>query len=492
MSKKGKGKGSAKALKGLLAAVGIGALGGGALLGYVSTQYDPKTPEGTVVMDVDVSGLTKAEAVKKLDEWWAAHQAGSINIESDELVKQPGELSLTDLGVEFDAEETAASLPYHNFWSDTKARFGQAEGGQALTPKFKVADEAITEMALFVEANGHPPTPAKVKWVSGKIERSPERGGVELDKAAFKEAIAKAAVDGEKLELPLKPAARKVSDEDLAKITEVVASFSTNFNSGQVNRSSNIKLASEIVDGTVLMPGESWSFNERVGRRTISSGFKTAGVYVNGRHDYDVGGGICQVSSTLYNAVLLSNLKIVKRFNHSLPVPYVPLGRDATVSYPNPDLIIENSFDFPIALSAEYKPGKLEFRILGKKDPGLEVVIERTGQSSWSNGVKYVHDGSLAYGVEKVVDRGGNGHKISTFRVIKKNGEVVKRESLGTSTYRGGPKIVARNEKAKPPAETTDPDEGANPPAGGAGSDPGSAGGAIGSAGQSEPTRRSG
>ncbi len=478
MSKKGKSKGSAKALRALLAACGVGALGGGALLGYVSTQYDPKTMDGTVMQGVALGGLTKDEAARKLDEWWLAQKANPIEVESDELAKQPGSLTYEDLGVEFDAEKTAAMLPYHNFWSDTKARFAGAEGSKQIVPQFKVSDDKIAEMALFVEENGHPPTPAKVVYEGGQIKRTPERGGVELDKEAFKQAIATVALEGGKLEIPLKPASRRVSDEDLEKIQETVASFSTNFNSGQVNRSSNIKLAAQIVNGTVLMPGESWSFNERVGRRTIDSGFKTAGVYVNGRHDYDVGGGICQVSSTLYNAVLLSNLKIVKRFNHSLPVPYVPLGRDATVSYPNPDLIIENSFDHPIALAAEYKPGRLEFRILGQKVAGQEVVIERSGQSSWSNGVKYVHDGTLAYGVEKVVDRGGNGHKISTFRVVKQDGKVVNRESLGTSTYRGGPKIVARNEKAKAPAESGE--EGAPKPA----NDPASAGGATGDADQ--------
>jgi vancomycin resistance protein YoaR len=199
-----------------------------------------------------------------------------------------------------------------------------------------------------------------------------------------------------------------------------------------------------------LAPGERFSFNETVGQRTVKAGFKEAGVYINGRHDTGVGGGICQVSTTLYNAALFSNMKIARRTNHSLPVPYVPVGRDATVNWGAQDLVLENNFDKPIALSATYTPGKLTFRVLGQKQPGLEVKIEREGLKSWAAPTKTVNDSSLAAGKRKVVESGSTGYSVNTFRLVFENGQLVKKEALGRSLYSSSARIIAVGTKSKP------------------------------------------
>src|SRR5262249_4274073 len=159
------------------------------------------------------------------------------------------------------------------------------------------------------------------------------------------------------------------------------------------------------------------SFNGTVGRRTEKAGFQIAGVYKNGKHDFDVGGGICQVSTTLYNAALLDDLKIVERHNHSMPVAYVPLGRDATVDYGALDLEIANNSDHPIAINSEFHPGKLTFRILGKKDKSLDVKIESDGSQRWDPGTQLVSDPSLPAGKRKVIDKGSSGRQVSTYRL---------------------------------------------------------------------------
>ncbi len=168
-----------------------------------------------------------------------------------------------------------------------------------------------------------------------------------------------------------------------------------------------------------------------------------AGVYKKGKHDVDVGGGICQVSTTLYNAALFANLKILQRHNHSMPVPYVPPGQDATVDYGALDLAIENNTASSIAICSEYHPGRLTFRILGKRDPGMKVKIESTGKQRWDPGTQLISDPTLPAGQKKVIDKGAAGESVKTYRVVYREGKEVRRESLGTSYYKGGQKIVA-------------------------------------------------
>jgi len=169
-----------------------------------------------------------------------------------------------------------------------------------------------------------------------------------------------------------------------------------------------------------LAPGEKLSFNKTVGRRTIENGFKLAGVYKAGKHDLGIGGGICQVSSTLYNAVLLSDLKVLRRQNHSMPVAYLPVGRDATVDYGSIDLVFENTMSTPVAISSSYTPGRLTFRVLGKKDPSISVKILSIGHRSWDTGVKTVMDPTLPAGKRLIVEKGSRGHSVSTYRLVSR------------------------------------------------------------------------
>jgi vancomycin resistance protein YoaR len=290
--------------------------------------------------------------------------------------------------------------------------------------------------------------PARVRLIDGSIVREAEVSGYGVDRSRLGTSLVLALSRGGVLEVPLMEAPKRLPDSELAKINDVVSEYSTSFPRSQTSRNANLRLASERLDGVVLMPGEVFSFNETVGERTVRDGFRLAGVYRNGRHDVGIGGGICQVSGTLYNAILLSNAKIVQRRNHSMPVPYLSVGRDATVDWGKIDLQFQNSFDHPIAISSSFEPGKLTFRILGQKDPTLSVKIVTADHRSWGRGVKYVHDGSLQPGKSKVIEKGSSGHSVLTYRVVLKNGVEVSRELLGRSQYPGGVRIVARNEKA--------------------------------------------
>ncbi|QHT60958.1 hypothetical protein GXP70_14045 [Paenibacillus lycopersici] len=190
----------------------------------------------------------------------------------------------------------------------------------------------------------------------------PEEIGHRLNRQAFTEKFfaffygtGAAAIDA-----PLAPVFPRVDRELLAEIREKpIGQYATYYNSRNKNRSHNIKLAAMAINNTVIFPGETFSFNKIVGQRTKEKGYLEAPIIVRGELSEGIGGGICQVSSTLFNASDRAGLRIVKRYSHSRNVPYVRPGRDATVSWGGPDFVFHNQYNQPILIRALAVPGKL-------------------------------------------------------------------------------------------------------------------------------------
>lgn len=186
--------------------------------------------------------------------------------------------------------------------------------------------------------------------------------GRKLYKQAFKEKFYTYFFsDGpSKVEVPTIDIYPKVDGELLAHIrTKQIGQYITYFNSNNQKRSQNISLAAEAINNHVVFPGETFSFNKVVGKRTEDKGYTRAPIIVRGELSEGVGGGICQVSSTLFNAVDKAGVKIVQRYSHSRRVPYVPPGRDATVSWYGPDFQFENKYNQPILIRAKSYPGSV-------------------------------------------------------------------------------------------------------------------------------------
>ena len=408
------------------------------VLAGVSQTVEPKLKKGSQIGIVDVGGLTVSEAQKKVRIWWDAVRPRPLNLKiQDKTAKET--FSATQLGIVIDDVASVAQVPVEGV-------VGQVMGSdekQVFNPIFKPNTVDLGPLKSVVSKIFGPPAPAKVKFIGGQIQRTPETPVLTVDESNLASAVIAAVQDDQVVEVPIKQAPKKLSDEVLAQITDVVSEFKTNFNAGVRDRSNNIRLATGKIDGVVLLPGERFSFNQTVGQRTVKGGFREAPVFVNGRHETGVGGGICQVSTTLYNASLFANLKIVERTNHSLPVPYVPVGRDATVNWGAQDLVIENNMETPIVLAAEYKPGTLCWRILGKKDPTISVKISSSGLRSSGRGEKRSFDPSLPPGAVRVTEKGASTRSIYTFRHVLKNGVEIKKEPLGRSYYAGSPRIVS-------------------------------------------------
>lgn len=250
--------------------------------------------------------------------------------------------------------------------------------------------------------------------------------------------------------IPLKITIPEITLNDLGKeaFPQILGTFSTTYNTSNQNRITNLKLASEKIDGTIILPGETFSYNKVVGERTIAKGYKEAAVYAGGKVVDGIGGGICQLSSTLYNSVLYANLEITSRSNHRFLTSYVTAGRDATVSWETIDFCFKNTRSYPIKITSEVKNGVVTTSIYGiKEEKEYEVVIESKVTEVIPYSTKYVKDSTLKEDEEEIVQYGANGAKSETYKIVKYNGIVVSREQISSDIYSPLERIVKRGTK---------------------------------------------
>ncbi|WP_042355467.1 VanW family protein [Bacillus rubiinfantis] len=208
---------------------------------------------------------------------------------------------------------------------------------------------------FLYQLNQQVSTEPKNAYINNKGQIIPEKPGSEINKEAFAKELYSIFYQNNKptLEIPMNTAYPKVDSELLSNIRTVrIGRYVTSFNPGNKNRSFNIKLAAEAINNYVVFPNEIFSFNKVVGKRTKQKGYLKAPVIVKGEYSEDIGGGICQVSSTLFNAVDNAGLAIIQRFSHSKDVSYIPPGRDATVSWYGPDFVFKNKYQQPILIRA--------------------------------------------------------------------------------------------------------------------------------------------
>ena len=258
------------------------------------------------------------------------------------------------------------------------------------------------------------------------------------------------AEDKEEYVIPLKIIVPDKTLSDLGEeaFPDKLSEYSTIFDPSNRNRSNNLAISAEKIDGTIIMPGETFSYNQTVGERTIAAGYKEAGAYAGGKVVQDVGGGICQTSSTLYNAALLANLEIVDRSNHQFLTSYVDASRDATVAWGSIDFQFKNTRTYPIKIEASAQNGVCEMTIYGiKEDKEYEVVIESEVLSYIPFTTKYENDDSLEEGKEVVEQSGYTGCTSEAYKILKLNGKVVSKTLLSKDTYDPMTRIIRRGTK---------------------------------------------
>ena len=288
---------------------------------------------------------------------------------------------------------------------------------------------------------------------TGKFVFAGEENGFAIDQEKLIDDItqALAAKDFDaKIEASGSTVAPEITAASAKEQYKTIGSFTTNTTSNK-NRNTNVRLAAEAINGTVIKPGHEFSFNGTVGQRTEAKGYKGAAAYNNGEVVQEIGGGVCQVSTTLYNAVYRSGLgeeSITFRRSHTFEPNYITPGQDATVSWEQPDFRFVNTSSAPIGIRASYADRKATVSIYG-----LPVLEEGVSWDLYSEKVEelpppepeYAEDPSLEPGTEKVVKAAVPGSRWDTYKVISKDGEERERILDHSKTYKGHAAVIHRN-----------------------------------------------
>lgn len=306
------------------------------------------------------------------------------------------------------------------------------------------------------------PVDAAAKVEENKVTVVPEEMGRSIEMSSLV-SIAAELENSENTEkvLPVIFTKPKIASSDVyARLfKDIFYTMSTKFNTASTNdanRGENIKIAVSKINGKILAPGQTFSFNDVVGPRTEAAGYKLAHAYSGGKIIDDVGGGICQVSTTLYNAVLFSDLEVVSRSNHMFTVGYVPYGRDAAVSYGSLDFKFKNSTAWPMKIEGTVsKDNKIYFTIKGTKEntDNTKIEISPVTVKTTNFNIKYIDDPTLEEGKTKIKQNGMKGYVVDTYKIVKKDGEVISKTKLHTSVYKPLDQQVLKGTK-KPSAPT--------------------------------------
>lgn len=235
----------------------------------------------------------------------------------------------------------------------------------------------------------------------------------------------------------------RVTQSDLNENMKLMASYET-VAAYNENRNVNIALMCEAVDGLEIKAGEVLSINELVGERTEAKGFKSAPAIVDGLTKDDIGGGICQLAGTLYNAALLADMEIVERVNHTWPSNYLTVGQDATLNWDDKDLKIKNTTDCSIFISARFEDQKVRVSLYGKSlDPGVTIKVQNeVVEELKPPKTEYRYTSEMPDGYSKTVRKGKTGYSVKVYRIYYKNGVETKRVLISWDKYSPLGKIV--------------------------------------------------
>ncbi|WP_156801947.1 VanW family protein [Desulfurispora thermophila] len=434
----------------LAALLGAGILTG---VGYLYLQQAlvpaDKIIPGVRVMGDSFAGLTRPQALARL----AARER--------ELLARPllftyGQrswlVSPRSLGIDLQAGamvEQALKIGHSgNIWEQYQTQRRVAREGVEIAPRLSFRENLLQQQLDEIGREiTEPPRDASFRVRSDdSIEIIPGRPGKKIDRDRVLADLQKDLQEGylsRRIELVLVEAQPRVTTQQVEGygLSGLLASFTTRFDAANADRSYNIRIAAKALDDLLLPPGETASFNQVVGPRSSEAGYKNAKVIVGNELVDGLGGGVCQVSTTLYNAALLAGLEIVRRSNHSLPVSYVAPGRDATVTYGYIDFVFRNSTPNHILVKTFTGNGSLTVKIYGNRQYRKQISVRTKILEVFPPQVVYEQDPTLPRGVQKVKQEGKPGYRVAAERVIYENGQS-RVEPLPGSLYRPMNKII--------------------------------------------------
>lgn len=344
------------------------------IVGVIAAWLRPRPGcvlNGVSVAGIAIGGLTEQAAARRLAESLNPRLKRSLWLVDGPLA---WEVTPAILGCTFDVEATVAEAMACGRRGSLLRRWSeiwQAHWrGLMLKPRHRFDRDVLARCLRRIAEEAHVPArDAQIRFDGRQFHITEERMGHVVDAEATEKNIVRYLdpLTHQRVTLVSRVEVPRLRAEDLRRINGRLASYTTRFNPGDVNRTANLRLAARALDGAVVPAGAVFSYNERVGPRSEKLGYRVAKIFRRGEILDGVGGGVCQVASTLYNAALESGLRIVERRRHSRPVPYVPPGRDATVSYGGVDLKFYNHTDAPILIQATTGRNTLTVSLYGNR-----------------------------------------------------------------------------------------------------------------------------
>lgn len=321
------------------------------------------------INNIDLSGKTKAEAENMVKA------AYSDEIKNKKIIVTAGdkeyELSYSNLSPKYNVSEVVNQAYSYGKDSNIFKKYKILNSPKAVnyTLKFTYDEKSVETFIDDIEKQVNlDPINASLKMEGVGFTVVSEQNGVKLNKDALKKEVA-SKIDGSvgkdlSIKAELQSVEATIKAEELKSVDTLISSFSTNYGSiSSSQRANNIKLATGSINGYIVMPGDTFSFNGVVGERTAAKGYEAAPVIIGDKLETGLGGGICQVSTTLYNAVNKAGLPSIGRSHHTLPVHYVEEGMDATVDYGNIDYKFRNDFKYPIYIEGYTSGGNVVFNL---------------------------------------------------------------------------------------------------------------------------------
>jgi vancomycin resistance protein YoaR len=332
-------------------------------------------------------------------------------------------------------------------------------------------DKLQREVDSLLADNIRQPVNATFRITPGdEIEIIPGEEGLRVDHEALYDEITGVVAKGTapyQVEVSLQSVSPKHTVDSIKAmgIKGLLSSYTTKFDPDQVGRTYNVRVAAAALDGLMVAPGEEVSFNDVVGPRSTEAGYKNAKIILNNEFVDGLGGGVCQVSSTLYNAVLLADLNVTERNPHSLPVGYVPIGRDATVSYGYLDFSFKNNHDSYILIKSKAGYNSLTFKLYGNTDYKKNVTVNSWVTRVLEPEVVYEDDPNLEKGEEIVKQEGIKGYKTAgEITIITRDGKKTTKP-LPESVYHPQKEIIAVGTKESKPTIEIPEDKDVKAPA---------------------------
>jgi len=411
----------------------------------LDAKYSGLVQQGISVKGISLGGLNPVELSSKLESALSAPIENTFELEG---AGKKYFINLSDIDGRYDYLSTVEEVLKYGKNEENINQLVTLLRLRAtpvdLAAKVSFSAEKLAEKVRNLQGDWEAqPKNAKILMINQEVVITPEESGYKLNYEKTLEQAGMALAGGNFHAIALVQTLQPdISASDLNRINTLLAEYSTTFDESAANRAHNIVLASASIDGTLLKPGEIFSLNERLGPRVSETGYLKAPAFIGNQLALDIGGGICQVATTLYNAVLLSDLTVAERHPHPQPVNYISPGRDATIAGDFFDLKFVNNRETPVYISSQVETGTLTIRIFGVEDNKGRMVRISSENVVIDPDVVILPDETLEEGETRVMHPGKEGYETRVYREIVVDGKVESKTLVSTDYFSPKDKVI--------------------------------------------------